>query len=122
LSGKIFTAEDAGAAGSAPDREQTMVNLDPDLLLLVKKRLKVMMLVIVRGAAIIKPAANSGHSGLIIRPVGIFNSGQYSRKNIAVNGVGREIAKFGNCATGTWRVVMTVRFALVENTAAAVLF
>jgi hypothetical protein len=33
-----------------------------------------------------------------------FNSGQYSRKNIALSRVGCETAELGNCATGTCRV------------------
>jgi hypothetical protein len=44
-------------------------------------------------------------SALVITcAVGIFNSGQYSRKNIALSRVGCETAELGNCATGTCRV------------------
>jgi hypothetical protein len=46
LSREILRTEDLGSAGSALGREQAVVNLDPHLLVLMKKWLKVMMLII----------------------------------------------------------------------------
>ena len=46
MSRKILPTEDPGAAGSAVGREQAVVNLDPHLLVLMKKWLKVMLIIL----------------------------------------------------------------------------
>jgi hypothetical protein len=46
LSREILLTEDPGVASSALGREQAVVHLDPHLLVLMKKWLKVMVLII----------------------------------------------------------------------------